>query len=112
MGIRSYAGTTGLLGGTAWVLCYFVTFDALWWAGLALLALACAAAGAGLVSSSAIALRVFVAVAFPALVCSVWWVLRDGSDTEVVDALCGAVAALVSLNALSTSSRGMAAHVA
>jgi hypothetical protein len=112
VGLRSYAGTTGLLGGAAWVLHYFATQDALWWAGLALLGLASMAAGAGLVSKSAIALRLFVAVAFPALVASVWWVVRDGtSDTDVVDAVCGAVAALASLVALS-SRRGMAAHVA
>lgn len=111
MGLRTYAGTTGLLGGVAWVVQYFATHDALWWAGLALLGLASMAAGAALVSSSAIALRAFVAVAFPALVASVWWVVRDGtSDAEVVDAVCGAAAALASLVALS-SSRGMATHV-
>lgn len=112
MGLRTYAGTTGLLGGAAWVVHYFATQDALWWAGLALLGLACMATGAALVSSSAIALRLFVAVAFPALIASVWWVVRDSAgDTDVVDAVSGALAALVSLAALS-SSRGMAAHVA
>jgi hypothetical protein len=104
--LRTYAGTTGLLGGAAWMVRYFVEQDAVWWAGLALLALACAAAGAGLVSSSAAALRVFVAVAFPALVASVWWVVRDGAgNTEVVDAVFGVAVAAVA--ALSTA-RGMA----
>ena len=113
MGLRTYAGTTGLLGGAAWVVHSFWAQDALWWAGLALLGLACMATGATLVSSSAIALRLFVAIAFPALAASVWWVVRDGaSDTDVVDAVCGAVAALASLAALSGSRRGMAAHVA
>jgi hypothetical protein len=108
VGLRTYAGTTGLLGGAAWVVRYFVTQDGLWWAGLALMTLACAAAGAALVSSSAMALRGFVAVAFPALVGSVWWVVRDGaSETEVVDAIFGAAVALVAAVALSTS-RGMA----
>lgn len=108
MSLRTYAGTTGLLGGAAWVVRYFLAQDAVWWAGLALLGLACAATGAALVSRSAVALRLFVAVAFPALVASVWWVVRDGStDTEVVDAVCGGAAALVSLVALSTA-RGMA----
>jgi hypothetical protein len=108
VGLRTYAGTTGLLGGAAWVARYFVPEDAVWWAGLALLGLACAATGAALVSSSAIALRMFVAVAFPALAASVWWVVRDGtSDIEMVDAMFGAVAALAALGALS-GSRGMA----
>ena len=110
MGLRRYAGTTGLLGGAAWVARYFVSQDALWWAGLALITLACTATGAALVSSSAMALRVFVAVAFPAFVGSVWWVVRDGaSDTEVIDAGVGAVVALAALVALSTS-RGMGDH--
>ncbi len=110
MGARTYAGTTGLLGGAAWVARYFVTQDGLWWAGLALLTLACCSAGAALVSTSAPALRFFVALAFPALVASVWWVIRDGvSDTEAVDAAFGAGVALVALVALSTS-RGMAAR--
>jgi hypothetical protein len=110
VGARTYAGTTGLLGGAAWVGRYFVEQDSLWWAGLALLTLACAAAGAALVSRSAVALRLFVGVAFPALVASVWWVFRDGaSDTEAVDAIFGAGVALVALVALSTS-RGMATH--
>jgi hypothetical protein len=109
VGLRTYAGTTGLLGGAAWVVRYFVDQEAVWWAGLALLALACAAAGAALVSSSAAALRVLVAVAFPALVASVWWVIRDGgADANAVDAAFGAVSALAGLGALSTS-RGMPA---
>lgn len=108
VGLRTYAGTTGLLGGAAWVVRYFVEQEALWWAGLALLALACATAGAALVSSSAMALRIFVAVAFPALVASVWWVIRDGGvDVHVVDAVFGGVAALAALGTLSTA-RGMA----
>jgi hypothetical protein len=108
VGLRTYAGTTGLLGGAAWVVRYFVSQDAVWWAGLALLGLACAATGAALVSSSAVALRLFVAVAFPALAASVWWVIRDGaSDAVVVDAVFGGAAALAALGALS-SSRGMA----
>jgi len=108
VGLRTYAGTTGLLGGAAWVVRYFVSQDAVWWAGLALLGLACAATGAALVSSSAVALRLFVAVAFPALAASVWWVIRDGAGDDVmVDAVFGGVAALAALGALS-SSRGMA----
>ena len=106
MSLRTYAGTTGLLGGAAWVGRYFVTQDGLWWAGLALLTLACAATGAGLVSSSAMALRVFVAVAFPALVGSVWWVVRDGgADVHVVDAAFGAAVAVVAVIALAASPR-------
>lgn len=111
MGLRTYAGTTGLLGGAAWVIHYVVTQDAVWWAGLALLALACTAAGAALVSSSALVLRLFVAVAFPALVASVWWVVRDGAgDDQVVDAAAGGAAALTAVVALVTRSRsrGMA----
>ena len=108
MGLRTYAGTTGLLGGAAWVVRYFVEQEAVWWAGLALLALACVTTGAALVSSSAVALRLFVAVAFPALAVSVWWVIRDGGvDAHVIDAVFGGVAALAALATLSTS-RGMA----
>jgi hypothetical protein len=106
--LRTYAGTTGLLGGAAWLMRYFVEQDAVWWAGLALLTLACVAAGAGLVSSSAAALRVLVAVACPALVASVWWLVRDGAgDTEVVDAVFGVAVAVAAVVALSTA-RGMA----
>jgi hypothetical protein len=107
VGLRTYAGTTGLLGGAAWVTRYFVTEDAVWWAGLALLALGCAAAGAALVSSSALALRMFVALAFPALVASVWWVVRDGvGDDELIDAVAGGLAALAALVGLARR-RGM-----
>ncbi len=109
MGARTYAGTTGLLGGAAWTAHHFVAHDALWWAGLALLTLACGTAGATLVSTSAPALRGFVAVAVPALVASVWWVVRDGvSDAEAADAMFGAGLALVALVVLSRT-WGMAA---
>ena len=69
---------------------YVVDQDGLWWAGVTLLLLSCAATGAGLVSSSAIALRLLVAVAFPALVGSVWWMVRDrAGDGQLIDALAG-----------------------
>jgi hypothetical protein len=102
--LRRYAGTTGLIGGVAWGLHYLVELDVLWWAGLALLTLACVAAGASVVSPSAPALRVFVALAVPALVGSVWWVLRDGvGSADAVDGLVGAAIALAAIPTLSAA---------
>jgi hypothetical protein len=75
--------------------------DALSVAGLVLLAVAMVGFGVGLVSRSAIWLRVIVGIAFPALVWSVLEVFRPVADTEVVDGVFGAVVVVVSLVALS-----------
>ena len=66
--------------------------DALYWGGLALLALALIGFGTALVSKGAVWLRVIVGIAFPALVWSVVEVLRTG-DEALVDGAFGAVAA-------------------
>ena len=75
--VRLTTALAGLIGGTVLVLACFVGGDALRWAGLALLALAALGAGAGLVSRSAPALRVLVAVCFALLAGSVLSVLVD-----------------------------------
>lgn len=97
--VRLTAALAGLLGGLLVVSAALVGADALRWAGLALLALATLAAGAGLVSRSAPALRVLVAVCFALLVGSVLSVLVDavGSPAYVAVGTTGAVVAAVVL---------------
>ena len=112
--MRVLAAVAGLLGGLCWVGALWV--DSLDVAGAVLLAIAVLGAGAGLVSRSAVWLRVIVAVCFLALVGSVLQVLRDNADPESVLAAAGVVAVLTALVALvrrparDTRSRG--AHAA
>ena len=105
--MRIAAALAGLLGGLAWVVAFVLdqtdrpeALDALEWAGLALLTVAALAAGAGLVSRSATWLRLLIAVCFALLVWSVMQVLFDGFDDRLVQAVAGAVAALVGIGAL------------
>ncbi len=102
MTLRSVATAFGLVGGLCWVVRLFLDQDALGWAGLALLGVAAAAAGAALVSSSALPLRVFVAVAFPLLVWSVLEVVRDTGSDRSVDGMFGAAAVVGALVAWLT----------
>ena len=97
--MRAVAAVAGLLGGLCWVGALWV--DRLDLAGAALLAVAVLGAGAGLVSRSAVWLRVLVAVCFLALVASVLQVLRDNLDQDVVLAAAGAVAVVVAVLALA-----------
>jgi len=95
--LRSVATAFGLVGGLCWVVRLLVDQEVLAWAGLILLGIASAAAGAALVKSSAVPLRVFVAVAFPALVWSVLELLREEGTDRSVDGLFGAVAVVAAL---------------
>jgi hypothetical protein len=95
----------GVLGGLLLVVRHVGGADALRWPGLVLLAVALAGSGAALVSSSAVWLRVIVAVAFPVLVWSVVEVLHDSGDDSLVDALVGAAVALASVVALARPGR-------
>lgn len=97
--MRAVAAVAGLLGGLCWVGALWV--DLLAVVGAALLAVAVLGAGAGLVSRSAVWLRVLVAVCFLALVASVLQVLRDNLDQDVVLAAAGAVAVVVAGLALA-----------
>lgn len=97
--MRMAFALAGLLGGGAWIAAYVVDrvspgalVDQLTWGGAALLGIAVLGMGAGLVSRSAVWLRLLVAVCFLALVASVLVVLRQSGDDLVVDALVGALA--------------------
>lgn len=104
MDLRVPAATAGLLGGLCWVARWvadLVSGDPSWGpaayvAGLVLLGLALAGVGAGLVSSSATWLRVIVAIAFPALVWSVYSVVRGEDAWVALDGLVGVVAIVLS----------------
>jgi hypothetical protein len=113
--MRAVAAVAGLLGGLCWVGALWT--DVLAPVGAGLLAIAVLGAGAGLVSRSAVWLRVVVAVCFLALVASVLQVLRDNGDPETVLAAAGVVAAGVAVAALSrrrpeAASRSRGAHAA
>jgi hypothetical protein len=97
MSLRSVATAFGLVGGLCWVIRFFSDQEVLAWAGLILLGIACAAAGAGLVRSSAVPLRLFVAVAFPALVWSVLELVRDAGPDQSIDGGFGAAGVLAAL---------------
>lgn len=94
------ARTAGLLGGTFWVVRYFSGFGALEWVGLVLLAVAMAGFGAALVSSSAVWLRVIVALALPLLVWSVVAVFHESGDDALIDAVFGGAVAVACAVAL------------
>jgi hypothetical protein len=95
--LRSVATAFGLVGGLCWVVRVLVDQDVLAWAGLILLGVASAVAGAALVKSSAVPLRLFVAVAFPALVWSVLELVRDAGPDRSIDGGFGAAAVLAAL---------------
>ncbi len=109
MNLRVLASVAGLLGGACWVVLWTADLagSTLGWAddahlaGLVLLGLALAGLGAGLVSRSAIWLRLIVGLALPLLVWSVYSVLQGDSDqTLLLDGVVGIVAILVALAAL------------
>ena len=109
MSLRVLAAAVGVLGGGCWIA-RWAAGDPAWggaahWAGLVLLALALAVVGAGLVSRSALWLRVIVAVAFPALVWSVYTVVRGSGDGVGLDGVVGAVAVAWSVVVLGLALR-------
>jgi len=97
MGMRSVATAFALVGGLCWVVRVFAEHEVLEWAGFILLGVAAAAAGAALVSSSALPLRIFVAIAFPLLVWSVLELLRDAGVDRSIDGLFGAAAVVTAV---------------
>jgi hypothetical protein len=91
-----FARLTGLLGGVCWALRALLDsaapswlIDALHWGGLALIAVSLVGLGAGLVSSSAVWLRVIVAICVPLLVWSVLEALREGLSDRWVEGAFG-----------------------
>jgi hypothetical protein len=96
--LRLLACLAALVGGLVWVVFRLVDGlpDVVYWVGLALVALALAGAGAGLVKRSAVGLRLVVALAFPALVLSLYSAIRP-ADERLVDLGGGGLAALVGI---------------
>lgn len=97
--VRPPTALAGLLGGLALTCAYAADSALLRWTGLALLLLAGLGAGAALVSRSAPALRVLVAMCFVLLVACVVSVLVDavGAPAYALVGAGGAVAAGVVL---------------
>lgn len=113
MNLRVLGLVAGLLGGLCWAVRWGVELagsspswgDTAQLAGLVLIGLALAVVGAGLVSRSAVWLRVLVAVAFPLLVWSVYLVVRGDSDGVTLDGVLGALAVVGSAALLVTGRR-------
>ena len=107
--LRSVALACGLLGGGLWLTRFILDLagagsdtlaDALYWGGLALLAVVLVGFGMSLVSKSALPLRLFVGVAFPVLVWSVIEVFHTAGTEVGLDGVVGGVIALLSVVAL------------
>lgn len=102
LGPRRVTQVCGLVGGVAWVVTYFLTSggtaaNALLWVGVVLLTVTLLGLGLLLVKSGFLLLRVFVALALPTLVWGVLGlILGSTSDRTVVEAVFGAVVALIS----------------
>jgi hypothetical protein len=104
MDVRALGPVAGLLGGLCWVVRWLADAvgttggwsDSLHWAGLGLLLVALAVVGAGLVSRSALWLRLIVAAALPLLVWSIFSVVRGEGDAIVLEGAIGLLAVLVS----------------
>jgi hypothetical protein len=117
MSLRVLALVTGLLGGGCWVARWGTDLagsaptwtDTVYWVGLGLLGLALACAGGGLVSRSAVWLRLIVALAFPLLVWSVYAVVKGDDDAVVLDGVLGTVAIVGSLALFALAGRHAAA---
>jgi hypothetical protein len=102
--LRRSAQASGLVGGIAWVVTYFLPDDprtilgtALLWVGVAMLTVALFGLGMLLVKSDVLPLRVFVALALPTLVWGVFALVRDSvSGQTFLDAVFGAVVGVIS----------------
>ncbi|QBR93423.1 hypothetical protein [Nocardioides euryhalodurans] len=113
MNLRVLGLVAGLLGGLCWAVRWGVELagsspswgDTAQLAGLVLIGLALAVVGAGLVSRSALWLRVIVAVAFPLLVWSVYLVVKGDADGVTLDGVLGALAVVGSAVLLATGRR-------
>jgi hypothetical protein len=102
MTLRSVATAFGLVGGLCWVVRLLSEQEVLELAGFVLLGIASAAAGAALVSSSAVPLRMFVAVASSLLIWSVLELVRDAGPDRTIDAGFGTGFVVVALVAFAT----------
>ncbi len=117
MNLRVLTAVAGLLGGACWVARWGADLagsepgwsDGAYLAGLALIGLALAGVGAGLVSRSAIWLRMIVAIACPLLVWSVYAVVKGEGDAITLDGGVGVAAMLLSIVALFRARRTRAA---
>jgi hypothetical protein len=100
--LRRLTQIAGLVGGVVWVLAYFLPDDGaaettLLTVGAVLLTIALCGLGLLLVRSDFLALRIFVAIAVPVLVWSVFGIVHQSlSDPELVDGVFGAIVAVVS----------------
>jgi hypothetical protein len=103
LGLRRAAQLAGLAGGIAWVLALVLPDGGsvervVLWVGAVLLTAALIGLGLLLVRSDVPALRLFVALACPALVWGVFGIVHGSlPDPDVVDAVFGAVVGLVCL---------------
>lgn len=98
--LRRTAQLAGLVGGVAWVLAFFLpdggAARAVVWVGAILLTAALLGLGLLLVRSDVPALRLFVALACPALVWGVFGIVHGAlPDPGLGDAAFGAIAGLV-----------------
>ncbi len=117
MNLRVIALVAGLLGGACWVARWGADLagdtpawsEQVYWVGLGLLGLALACAGGGLVSRSAVWLRLIVAAAFPLLVWSVYAVMKGDDDAIALDGVLGAVAIVGSLALYALTGRNAVA---
>src|SRR5688572_32961931 len=113
MDVRALGPVAGLLGGLCWVIRWVGNLaggaggwgDSLRWAGIGLLAIALAVVGAGLVSRSALWLRLLVAVAFPLLVGSLYSVIRGVGDAVALVGAIGLLAVVLAAGFLVVSHR-------
>ncbi|HEY3529345.1 MAG TPA: hypothetical protein VGK78_09350 [Nocardioides sp.] len=100
--LRRTAQLTGLTGGVAWVVAFFLPDGgrlqgSVLWVGAVLLTVALFDLGLLLVRSDVLALRVFVALALPTLVWGVFGLVHgSAADPGLVDAVFGAIVGLVS----------------
>jgi hypothetical protein len=100
--LRRTAHFTGLTGGVAWVVAFFLPDggslqSSLLWLGAVLLTVALFDLGLLLVRSDVLALRVFVGLALPTLVWGVFGLVHESAaDPGLVDAVFGAIVGMVS----------------
>jgi hypothetical protein len=123
MDLNTVARGSGLVGGLLWLVRFLLDLagsgsgaaDLLYVGGLVLLGVALVGMGMGLVSRSALWLRVIVGIAFPLLVWSVLEVLHPAGDPQAIDGVVGLVAVVVAALGLvrarpETRARSAGAH--
>jgi hypothetical protein len=97
--MRAFACVAGIVGGACWLVRALLdggAADALWYAGLVLLGVAILLAGLSLVAKSPVWLRAIVGFGSVALAGSVLFTVRSEGDADVVDAIAGGIALVVS----------------